>query len=63
MEGNNSSGNEYWKDLAIKFKKQFGIPLNNLELIGGFFLNSLLKLLRVSVDLTKLNESKKIFKE
>jgi hypothetical protein len=37
--------------------------LNNTEIIGGFFLNSLIKLLGIVSDLGKLNKSKKIFKE
>lgn len=37
--------------------------MNNSEIVGGFFLNSLIKLLNLSCDLSKLNKSKKIFKE
>lgn len=61
MEGNSVS-HEFWKDLAIRFKKQFGVPLSNNELVGGFFLNSLIKLLRISCDTAKLDQAKKIFK-
>lgn len=63
IEGNNSTSSEIWKDLSVKFKKTFGVAFNNNEILGGFFLNSLIKLLRVNCDMSKLNRSKKIFKE
>lgn len=62
MEGNSASS-EFWKDLSIRFKKQYGIALNNNEIVGAFFLNSLIKLLRINCDANKLNKSKKIFKD
>lgn len=49
--------------MSLKFKKQYSTPLSNSELIPGFFLNSLIKLLRVKVDMSKFNKSKKMFKE
>lgn len=61
MEGSSVS-QEFWKDLAIRFKKQFGYSLSNNELVGGFFLNSLIKLLRINCDTSKLDQTKKIFK-
>jgi hypothetical protein len=63
MEGNNTNSSEVWKELTLKFRKQFGTPISNSELLPGPFLNSLLKLLRVRVDLSKLNKNKKVFKE
>lgn len=63
IEGNNSNSSEIWKEISLRFKKAYSIPINNTELIGGFFLNSLMKLLRANFDLTKLNKNKKIFKE
>jgi hypothetical protein len=63
VEGNTPASSESWKDLSSAFKKQYGIPLNNSEVVGGFFLNSLIKLLHLTCDLSKLNKSKKIFKE
>lgn len=62
VEGSSTSS-EFWKDISIRFKKQYGTPLSNNELIGGFFLNSLIKLLRLTCDPAKLNKAKKIFKE
>ena len=49
--------------MTLKFKKQYGCPITNSELIPGFFLNSLIKLLRVRVDMSKFNRGKKVFKE
>lgn len=39
------------------------MPLSNSELVGGYFLNSLIKLLRITCDFSKLNKEKKIFKD
>lgn len=39
------------------------MPLNNTEIVSGFFLNSLIQLLKIEVDMSKFNKSKKIFKE
>ena len=47
----------------MKFKKQFGLPLNNAEILGGVFLNSLIKLMGVCCDTSKINKAKKIFKD
>ena len=63
MEGNNSNSSEVWKELNLRFKKQFASPITNTELIPGFFLNSLIKLLRIQPDITKLNKAKKPFRE
>lgn len=63
MEGNNTNSSEAWKELTLKFKRQFNSPLTNSELVPGYFLNSLIKLLRVRVDMSKFNRGKKIFKE
>ena len=62
MEGNNMNSSELWKELTLKFKKQYGTPIVNSEIIPGFFLNSLIKLLRIRVDMTKFAKGKKIFK-
>lgn len=63
MEGNNTNSSEVWKELTLRFKKQFSSPISNSEIIPGFFLNSLIKLLRVQVDMSKFNKGRKIFKE
>lgn len=61
MEGNNSNSSEIWKEINLRFKKQYSAPISNSELIPGFFLNSLLKLMRVSVDMSKFVKGKKPF--
>lgn len=63
MEGNNSNSSEMWKELNVKFKKTFGMPMNNSEIVPGIFLNSIIKLLRVRVDMNKFAKNKKVFKE
>lgn len=63
MEGNNNNSNEAWKELNLSFKRQYSSPISNSEIIPGFFLNSLIKLLRLKVDTTKLNKTRKAFKE
>lgn len=61
MEGNNSNSSEIWKEINLRFKKQYSAPISNSELIPGFFLNSLLKLLKVRVDMSKFVKGKKPF--
>ena len=63
MEGNNNNSSEAWKELNLSFKRQYSSPISNSEIIPGFFLNSLIKLLRLKVDTTKLNKTRKVFKE
>lgn len=62
MQGNNSNSSQAWKELNITFKRSFSIPISNSQIIPGFFLNSLIKLLRIKIDQSKLNKTKKAFK-
>jgi hypothetical protein len=38
------------------------MPINNSEIVGGFFLNSLVRLLHINCNWNKLNKNKRIFK-
>ena len=63
VEGGSSSSSEFWKEIAIRCKRQYGTQLLVGELISGYFLNSLIKLLRLEVNMSKLNQERRVFYE
>lgn len=62
-EGNNTLSNELWKEIAIRFRKEFNIPMSHHDISGPFFLSSLMKIIPGVYDLSKLNDKKIPFKD
>ena len=47
----------------MKVKKSYAVNFNHAELIPFFFLNSLVKLLRLRTDCSRIDHSKRAFKD
>jgi hypothetical protein len=63
LEGSSSASDLLWKDIALKFKKEYTISMSHHDIAGPFFLNCLMKLIPARYDLTKLNDKKVFFKD
>ncbi len=62
VEGNSNMSNELWKEIAINFRKEYGIPMSKSDILGTFFINCLMKMIPGQYDLGKVNMNKTIFK-
>ena len=63
VEGSSHASDELWKEIALKFKKDYNIAMSHHDIAGPFFLNSLIKLIPAKYDLTKLNDKKVFFRD
>lgn len=63
VEGKSAKNNQYWKKIAVNFRKKWGFSINTHEIIGPYFLSCLMTLIPARYDITKLNKNKKIFEE
>lgn len=63
VEGNSNMSNELWKEIAVNFRKEYGIPMSNSDVLGPFFLNCLMKVIPGKYDLDRVNMKKVMFKE
>jgi hypothetical protein len=63
LGGNNNKSHEFWKEIALIFRKKYNLSLTQKELLPGFFFNSIMELIPATYDLTKINRRKYIFEE
>lgn len=63
IEGSSSHSDELWKEITLKFRKEYNSAMSNHDIVGSFFLNSMMKLIPGKYDLTKLNDQKVFFKD
>lgn len=63
LEGNNTTSNELWKEISLRFRKEFNFAMSHHDLSGAFLLHTLTKLIPGVYDLTKLNDKKVFFRD
>lgn len=63
IEGKSASSNEYWKKIALLFRKKWGFSVNTHEILGPFFLSCIMTLIPAEYDIKRLNKDKIIFED